>query len=123
MPAANRYAFYPRDVMPARADLAGVTTVTSHPYSPPLALQPISCYYYVCDLSYFDVISFSHKPRPPQCSLASLARVPKVTLPLKILDPPLASAGTSYGPVSVSVSVTSRCSIEMVRRIELVFGV
>ena len=57
--------------------------------SPP-ARQPISYYYYVCDLSYFDVvlwpsssqilaISFSRKHRPPQCSLASLARVPKVT--------------------------------------------
>jgi len=49
---------------------------------------------YACDLSYFDVvlcpssseilatnaqISFSHMPRPPQCSLASLALVPKVT--------------------------------------------
>jgi len=56
----------------------------------PLARQPISCYYYVCDLSYFDVvlcpsssqilaISFSRYPRPPKCSLASLARVPKVT--------------------------------------------
>ena len=37
--------------------------------------------------SYFDVtnaqISFSRKPRPPQCSLASLARVPKVTPPSK----------------------------------------
>jgi len=60
----------------------------------PLARQLISCYYYACNLSYFDVvlcpsssqflatnaqISFSRKPRPPQCSLASLARVPKVT--------------------------------------------
>ena len=38
-----------------------------------------------------------------------------------------ASAGTSYDPVSVSasvcLSVTSRCSIEMDGRIELVFGV
>ena len=34
-----------------------------------------------------------------------------------------ASAGTSYGPVSVCLSVTSRCSIEVVGRIELVFGV
>ena len=37
-----------------------------------------------------------------------------------------ASAGTSYGPVSVSVclsvSVTSRCSIETVERIWLFFG-
>jgi len=61
----------------------------------PLARQPISCYYYACDLSYFDVvlcpsssqilatnaqISFSRKPRPPQCSL------PK-SPPLKILGP------------------------------------
>jgi len=64
----------------------------------PLARQPISCYYYVCDLSYFDVvlcpssslilaISFSRKPRPPQCSLA---RVPKVCTPSKkIRDPPM----------------------------------
>ena len=54
------------------ADLGGVTRVTSHP---PLARQPVSCYYYVCDLSYFDVvlcpslshilaISFSRKPSP-----------------------------------------------------------
>jgi len=50
----------------------------------PLARQPISCYYYACDLSCFDVvlcpfssrilatnaqISLSRKPRPPQCSL------------------------------------------------------
>jgi len=34
-----------------------------------------------------------------------------------------ASAGTTYGSVSVSVcSVTSRCSTEVVGRIELVFG-
>jgi len=32
-----------------------------------------------------------------------------------------ASAGTSYDPVSVSLSVTSRCSVEVVGRIELVF--
>ena len=82
----------------SRGGSRGVTTVTSHP--PPMR-QPISCYYYVCDLSYFDVvfcpstsqilaISFSRKPRPPQCSVASLARVPKVTPPpLKILDPPM----------------------------------
>jgi len=60
------------------------TTVPRHQ----LQWQPISCYYYACDLSYFDVvlcpsssqilatnaeISFSRKPRPPpQCSLASL---------------------------------------------------
>ena len=52
--------------------------------TPPLARQPISYYYYACDLSYFDVvlclfssrilatnaqISLSRKPRPPQCSL------------------------------------------------------
>ena len=30
-----------------------MTRVTSHP---PLARQPISCYYYVCNLSYFDVV-------------------------------------------------------------------
>jgi len=34
-------------------------------------------------------ISFSRKPRPPQCSLASLTRVPKVTPSKKILDPPM----------------------------------
>ena len=34
-------------------------------------------------------ISFSRKPRPPKCSIASLARVPKVAPPLKILDPPM----------------------------------
>ena len=32
------------------------------------------------------------------------------------------SAGISYGPVSVCVSVTSRCSVEVVGWIELVFG-
>jgi len=31
----------------ARADLGGVTIVTSQP-PPPLAQQPISCYYYAC---------------------------------------------------------------------------
>ena len=66
--------------------------------------QPISCYYYACDLSYFDVvlwpsssqimatnaqISFCCKPIPPQCSLAFLARVPRVTSSKKILDPPM----------------------------------
>jgi len=30
---------------------------------------------------------------------------------------------TSHGPVSVRLSVTSRCFIEMAERIELVFGV
>ena len=61
--------------------------MTSHPR--PLVRQPISCYYYVRDLSYFDVvfcpsssqilaISFSRKPKPPKCSLASLTQVPKV---------------------------------------------
>ena len=34
-----------------------------------------------------------------------------------------ASVGISYGPdVSVCLSVTSRCSLEVVGRIELVFG-
>jgi len=33
-----------------------------------------------------------------------------------------ASADTSYGPVSVCLSVTSRSSIETAERIELVFG-
>jgi len=32
------------------ADLGGVTRVTSHP--PPMARQPISCYYYACDLTH-----------------------------------------------------------------------
>ena len=49
----------------------------------PLALQPISCYYYACDscprFNSNAQISFSRKHRPPQCSLASFARVPKVT--------------------------------------------
>ena len=49
--------------------IQGVTRVTSHP--PPMARKPISCYY--------AQISFSRKPRPPQCLLAWLARVPKVT--------------------------------------------
>ena len=63
----------------------------------PLAWQPISCYYYACDLSYFDVvlcpsstqilatsaqISFSRKPRLPRCSLASLVWLP-TSPPLK----------------------------------------
>ena len=30
--------------------------------------------------------------------------------------------GTSQGPVSVCLSVTSRCYVEVVGRIELVFG-
>jgi len=33
-----------------------------------------------------------------------------------------ASAGTSYGYVSVCLSVTSRCSIELAEPVELVFG-
>jgi len=41
-----------------------------------------ACVYYVCDLSYL----LFRKPRPPQCSLA---RVPKVTPLLKILDAPM----------------------------------
>jgi len=31
--------------------------------------------------------------------------------------------GTSHGPVSVSLSVTSQCSIETAERIELVFDI
>jgi len=69
------------------------------------ARQPISCYYYACDLCYFDVvlchssrqilatnaqISFSRKPRPPQCSLASLGRVLKVTPSKNPINPPMA---------------------------------
>ena len=57
-----------------------MTKVTSHP--PPwrgsLFHLIIMRYYYLTNAQ----ISFSRKPRPPQCSLASLARVPKVT-PLK----------------------------------------
>ena len=34
----------------------------------------------------------------------------------------LSIRGTSHGPVSVHLSVTSRCSIETAERIELVFG-
>ena len=34
----------------------------------------------------------------------------------------LSILGTSHGPVSVRLSVTSRCSIETDERIELVFG-
>ena len=34
----------------------------------------------------------------------------------------LSIRGTSHGPVSVRLSVTSRCSIETAERIELVFG-
>jgi len=30
--------------------------------------------------------------------------------------------GTSHGPVSIRLSVTSRCSIETAERIELIFG-
>jgi len=44
------------------ADLEGVTKVTSHP---PLARQPISCYYYACDVSYFDVNSQTLKLHAP----------------------------------------------------------
>ena len=57
------------------ADLgAGVTRVTM---VTPLARQPISCYYYACDLSYFDS---PVSPDPVNArSIASLARVPKVT--------------------------------------------
>ena len=34
----------------------------------------------------------------------------------------LCMRSTSHGPVSVCMSVTSRCSVEVVGRIELVFG-
>ena len=50
----------------------GVTRVTSNP----LARQPISCFYYACALSYFDVVLC---PSSSQIPLCSLARVPKVT--------------------------------------------
>ena len=36
--------------------------MTSHP--PPLARQPISCYYYACDLSYFAVVCALLEPNP-----------------------------------------------------------
>jgi len=58
-----------------RGGSRGVTRVTSHP----LAWQPISCYYYACELSYFDVVLCPSSSQIPQCSLASLARVAKVT--------------------------------------------
>jgi len=76
--------------------------------TPPLARQPISCYYYACDLSYFDVvlcpsssqimatplhqISFSRNPRTSQCSLASLAPVSTVTPSKNPIDPPMRHA-------------------------------
>ena len=76
-----------------------------------LARQPISCYYYACDLSYFDVvlcsfssqilatndqISFSRKPRPLNAhSLRSLG-FPKSPALKKILDPPMCSFHWGY---------------------------
>ena len=52
----------------------GSRGVTSHP-PPPLARQPISCYYYAYDLSYFDVVLCpSSSPDPLNArSLRSLA--------------------------------------------------
>jgi len=64
----------------SRGGSRGVTRVTSHP---PLTRQPVSCYYYACDLSYFDVVLCPSSSQIPQCLLSSLARVPKVTPPLK----------------------------------------
>ena len=80
-------------------DKGGSTGVTIGWLVTPLARQLISCYvsFHACDLSYFDIVlcpswaprakswrqTFKfHSPRkpiPPQCSLASLVRVPKVT--------------------------------------------
>ena len=75
-----------------------MTRVTSHPpwrvFRKTFSVKTHKRYYYVCDLSYFDVvlcpsssqipaISFSRKLRPPQCSLASLARVSTKVTPLK----------------------------------------
>ena len=103
----------------------------------PLARQPISCYYYACDLSYFDVvlcpsssqilatnaqISFSRKPRPPQCSLASIARVPKVT-PSKNLRSYNASSRINRSPICQQVQTselqsftTIHCGLECASR-------
>jgi len=44
------------------------------------------------------------------------------TPPLSFYRAMLSIRGTSHGPVSVHLSVTSRCSIESDERIELVFG-
>ena len=53
-------------LLQGRGGSRGVTRVTSHP--PPPARQPVSCYYYARDLSYFDItnaqLSYSRKPRP-----------------------------------------------------------
>ena len=52
----------------------GSRRVTSHP----LARQPISCYYYACDLSYFDVVNSQtlkfHSPVSPDPLNACLLR-------------------------------------------------
>ena len=74
--------------------IQGVTRVTSHP--PPMARKPISCYY--------AQISFSRKPRPPQCLLAWLARDPKVT-PVK--NPRSANVIVSFS--TVSFAMCRRC--------------
>jgi len=69
------------------ADLEGVTKVTSHP---PLARQPISCYYYACDVSYFDVNSQTlklHAPVSPDPLNARSLR--SLGFLYKILDPPM----------------------------------
>jgi len=58
-------------------------------------------------------ISFSRKPRRPQYSLASLARVSKITPPpLKILDPPMWRSIVTSLFASCS-SPNFRCSLPM----------
>jgi len=66
----------------SRADLGGDSRVTSHP----LERQPISCYYYACDLSCFDVVlcpsASQILPTPLHQEVTFscyTARVPKVT--------------------------------------------
>ena len=65
--------------------------MTSHP---PLERQPISCYYYACDLGCFDVVlcpsASQILPTPLHQEVTFscyTARVPKVTPSKKILDP------------------------------------
>jgi len=49
------YSYYdrPHNLL-TQGRIYGVTRVTIQP--PPLTRQPITCYYYACDLSYFDVV-------------------------------------------------------------------
>jgi len=73
----------------SRADLGGDSRVTSH--LPPLERQTISCYYYACDLSCFDVVLCPSASQilPTPLHHCTTARVPKVTPSKKILDPPM----------------------------------